>query len=50
MWARRRRCSAAPLGLEILKRRKSAETAAEMEFGFSGVPSGWTKIKSRSAR
>ena len=41
-------CRLAPLGRP--RRRQSRDTAAETESGFSGVPSGLAKIKSRSER
>jgi hypothetical protein len=33
-----------------LRRRHSADTEAETESGFNGVPSGFANIKSRSVR
>ena len=32
------------------RRRQSSDTVAETESGFSGVPSGFANIKSRSVR
>jgi hypothetical protein len=43
----RSECRLAPFG--SFNRRKSRETAAETESGFSGVPSGLAKIRSKSA-
>ena len=40
----------APFGFGIFNRLKKAETVAEIESGFSGVPSGFAKIRSRSFR
>ena len=47
-WLWRTVWSDAPLGRP--KRRQSRDTVADTEFGFSGVPSGLAKIRSRSLR
>lgn len=46
-WVCRRRRSAAPSGFSIPSRRKSKDMVADTESGFSGVPSGLQKIRSR---
>jgi hypothetical protein len=39
-----------PFGFGIFTRLNNAETVAEIELGFNGVPSGSAKIRSRSFR
>ena len=42
--------SLAPFGFGIFNRLKRADTVAETESGFRGVPSGFANIKSKSVR
>lgn len=50
VWEWRRRYSAAPFGLGIFNRLNRADTEDDIESGLSIVPSGFAKIRSRSAR